>query len=365
MRKTSGDTKEKNKQKVDKFFRRGKILHGAASLALEQKEGKVSEKFITFIQQHNKHANSNKVNIFHAIAAYGSLSAIKHCLKTYPAQCQKKVQWGSSMLDFAAEFSQSLEVVKYFIDELKKFDLNIDLISYACANENNEVKNHIFATDEMKKFLELQPHLVIKRATEGNMIIDDKRKLIFLSYLDNHYLNQQDLEVYAKQQKNLSIVEIYNFLLKYGDVKRLEKFKELYPKHAELELPNKATPLIIASKNGNHTLVEHLLKQNPEYLKKVDEKGDTALGWASYNGHLSVVKGLLKYKANIEAKNSHDETALIWAASNDQLEVVKYLLKQKDNIEEKNTHADNALIWAALNGHVEDVKNLLDEGANR
>jgi hypothetical protein len=51
---------------------------------------------------------------------------------------------------------------------------------------------------------------------------------------------------------------------------------------------------------------------------------DYALRWASYNGHLEVVKELLKAGANI--KNG---TALYWAIEGRQLDIIKELIKAK------------------------------------
>ena len=78
---------------------------------------------------------------------------------------------------------------------------------------------------------------------------------------------------------------------------------------------------------------------------------------ASSKGDLSLVKNLIEeYGANI---HYDDEYALQWASFNGHLEVVKYLVKKGANIHTRN---DRCLMCASDNGHLEIVdyfKNLI------
>ncbi len=85
---------------------------------------------------------------------------------------------------------------------------------------------------------------------------------------------------------------------------------------------------------------------------------NSALRWASENGHLDVVRYLVKHGANIHANN---DQALRWASEKGHLEVVKYLVEKRADI-----HADDngALRWASGNEHLEVVKYLVEHGAD-
>ena len=77
-----------------------------------------------------------------------------------------------------------------------------------------------------------------------------------------------------------------------------------------------------------------------------------ALCSASYDGHLEIVKLLLKNKADVHAK---DDGALRFAAKSGHLEIVKLLLENGADV-----HADDnaALRYSLANGHLEVVRLL-------
>ncbi len=85
---------------------------------------------------------------------------------------------------------------------------------------------------------------------------------------------------------------------------------------------------------------------------------NSALRWASNNGHLEVVKYLVGLDANI---HTNDDLALIWASEEGHIEVVKYLVWVGANIHAQN---DGALILASQYGHIDVVKYLVGLGAN-
>ena len=81
---------------------------------------------------------------------------------------------------------------------------------------------------------------------------------------------------------------------------------------------------------------------------------DCAIGWASENGHLDVVRYLVSQGASVSADNDY---AIRWARQNGHLEVVKYLMEHGASI----TACDNyAIKLASENGHLEVVKWLVE-----
>jgi len=69
-----------------------------------------------------------------------------------------------------------------------------------------------------------------------------------------------------------------------------------------------------------------------------------------------VLDMLIKEGANV---NAGDETALRWASENGHLEVVKYLVNKGADI---HTEGECVLRWSANNGHLKIVKYLLNKG---
>ncbi len=117
---------------------------------------------------------------------------------------------------------------------------------------------------------------------------------------------------------------------------------------------NSDAALIVASEYGQTEVVKYLISAGAD----IHAVSDFALRLASINGHTEVVKYLISAGANIHA---HSDEALISASENGHLDIVKYLISAGANI-----HADNdyALRSANANGHIEIVKYLISAGAN-
>ncbi|KAG4433881.1 hypothetical protein IFR05_010640 [Cadophora sp. M221] len=77
------------------------------------------------------------------------------------------------------------------------------------------------------------------------------------------------------------------------------------------------TPLHIAARDGNNSIVTTLLEHHPE-VTAVDKDGDTPLHLAGRNGHSDVVETLLlkDSKSVVNMKNENDETPLHHAVKN-------------------------------------------------
>lgn len=105
-----------------------------------------------------------------------------------------------------------------------------------------------------------------------------------------------------------------------------------------------------------------------EVIKKLIKEGtdihagyDCTLRLASYNGHLSAVKYLVKIGADIHVIHVCEDSPLRLASDRGHLNVVKYLVEQGADI-----HADNdcALRMASNYGHLSVVKYLVKNGAD-
>jgi ankyrin repeat protein len=119
--------------------------------------------------------------------------------------------------------------------------------------------------------------------------------------------------------------------------------------------------LMDASKNGHIKVVKALVKVIGNDINTPDKNGFTALMMASKNGHLEVVKALLAVSGiECNAVDKYRSTALIMASKNGHLEVVKALLATRGiNVNIPDDFGITALIYASVNGYIDIVEALL------
>eukprot|EP00033_Pygsuia_biforma_P001155 GCRY01001312.1.p2 GENE.GCRY01001312.1~~GCRY01001312.1.p2 ORF type:complete len:178 (+),score=27.52 GCRY01001312.1:2679-3212(+) len=110
------------------------------------------------------------------------------------------------------------------------------------------------------------------------------------------------------------------------------------------------TALQGAAAFGHDPLVRLLLQWGAE-LEARDVRGCTALHWAAQCGHLPTATLLLEQAADIEARSEKDFTALHYAAMENHLPIVRLLVEQGANIEARNTFGKTACDYAAEAGH--------------
>ncbi|KAL3423293.1 hypothetical protein PVAG01_05040 [Phlyctema vagabunda] len=149
------------------------------------------------------------------------------------------------------------------------------------------------------------------------------------------------------------------FFTRTGDVEEFNKTKEEIFTREGLSGESSVQELLLATKddetdtgilhmaaaNGHHSLLSDLCKglsypspQNPvmlSILNAQNKSGNTALHWASLNGHLECVKILLEQGSDPTICNQKGHDAVYEAELNDQKEVVEWVLKEGgDGLEE-------------------------------
>ncbi len=109
-------------------------------------------------------------------------------------------------------------------------------------------------------------------------------------------------------------------------------------------------------------------------LEDIRSLDNYAFRYASYYGHLEIVKYLITFGEGasppemiekgltLEDIRSFYNFALIWASSNRHLEVVKYLYNLGLTLDDIRSKDNAALRWASESGHLEVVKYLIDKG---
>ncbi|MBI2149756.1 MAG: ankyrin repeat domain-containing protein [Acidobacteria bacterium] len=160
----------------------------------------------------------------------------------------------------------------------------------------------------------------------------------------------------------------------------IEIAKVLITAGAKVDAPNHygITPLLDASRTGDAAMMDLLLKAGAD-PKRAHTEGETPLMAASRSGSLPAVRLLLDRGVDVNSTDAFQrQTALMWASGEGHSDVVDALLKAgadpnlKAHItslsERKNadhpTGGFTALMWAARNGDEDTVRRLVKGGAD-
>lgn len=147
--------------------------------------------------------------------------------------------------------------------------------------------------------------------------------------------------------KNFYLVLIFFCFPLYSDINEdflkaigrgsLIQTKYLLEKGADLNLAEPKTgitPLHIAVKTGNYSIVEFLLSKGANPNAQDRQYGFTPVMLACHNGNLGILKLLLSYKGNINIKDKKNHfDALHIAAENGNLDILHFLLQNGANTE--------------------------------
>jgi ankyrin repeat protein len=127
---------------------------------------------------------------------------------------------------------------------------------------------------------------------------------------------------------------------------------------------NSRTPLSWAATNGHMGVVKLLLRQDIVLDSKDSRYGRTPLSWAVKHGHQAVVKLLIENGANPDSKSRFNRTPLLFAAENEDEALVKLLLENGACPDSKDSeYGHTPLLLAAMNGDEAIVKLLLEKNA--
>lgn len=123
-----------------------------------------------------------------------------------------------------------------------------------------------------------------------------------------------------------------------------------------------ATPLLNASKNGRTEMVQLLLEQGAD-IEASGNDGFRALHWTAMEGYTALLGALLAKGANLEAGSGMRATPLLQAALQPSRPgIIRHLLQYRPDLEARDSYGYTALIRAAMTGD-ENTKVLLEGGS--
>ncbi len=117
---------------------------------------------------------------------------------------------------------------------------------------------------------------------------------------------------------------------------------------------------------GDSTTTNQLLDKNPELLNSFSSDGFTALGLASFFGHLSLVKLLLDKGANpnIASNNKLKVAPIHSACAVSRFDITELLIKHGADLNAIQMQGVTPLHSAAHNGQTKLAKLLIEDGAD-
>lgn len=124
-----------------------------------------------------------------------------------------------------------------------------------------------------------------------------------------------------------------------------------------------ATPLLVASLNGNLDVVKFLIRELKVNKNASTFENANAIFLASYGGHLEVIKYLLRININSNVPDINGLTPFLIACYKGHLEIVNYFVSLDKNVlRQKSLRGANPLIMASLGGHEEVIRYLVKQG---
>ncbi|KAF4335794.1 ankyrin repeat [Fusarium beomiforme] len=154
-------------------------------------------------------------------------------------------------------------------------------------------------------------------------------------------------------------------LLVKGPKLRLQDITKLsYPKGAEVDTTDRdgLTPLSYAALNGHMAIVKRLVKKGARVDSK-DEIGGTPISYALCSGHEEVANRLMK-GSQVDSVERIRRELLLSAAQKGHEPTVKRLLDNGAATEAADRAGQTPLSWAATNGYKAVVSLLLGQGAD-
>ena len=253
---------------------------------------------------------------------------------------------GHTKIDTISALLQS----PYQLDCVQKLPTHEIPIHLACEKSTMKVVDVLirYGADVNSKHNETTPLMVACKRGHYGIV----QRLLKTQKVNVNAQNSNGLTALHFSVQSNSIEIVHTLLLKGADPNIVMTSSFCY------------TPLVTACISRNLQIVKELLKAKAD-VNGQDEDGTTALYMASSKGDLGIAKKLLSSGANpnIFAKRNK-WTPLIVASANGHIDVVKTLLKAKADTHYQDVYGKTALHAAVQYNHVDIVHELLKANVN-
>jgi hypothetical protein len=163
----------------------------------------------------------------------------------------------------------------------------------------------------------------------------------------------------SKSQETQEMCDLF-FAVQRGSVTQVETILKEHPERIKGTFGRKPF-LYEAAENGNTNMIAVLLKHGADVEVRHWQANFSPLCIAIFNGHKDAVQFLLENKANVEGVYHSGRTPLFLCTSK---EMVELLVKYKANVNARDVVKWTPLDWAVRKGNVEVVEALLRNGAD-
>jgi ankyrin repeat protein len=219
----------------------------------------------------------------------------------------------------------------------------------------------------MTRFLELWDIILNnKLLTEINKETNKKERLekckYFLVNINNfHKIINDQLSQINELYSIFTNDKMIEFLMLKESASNFAQ-REIQTFHLIRNLSSKSS-ILVASENGNVSLVNYLLKYYANELENTDSEGETALFKACLRGHFNIAKLLIEKGANVNVINKYRENILFFCSPK-EVSFLDFLIQKGIEINQQNIYGQSALIVECRNGRVDAVKYLVERGAD-
>nr|XP_006814876.1 PREDICTED: E3 ubiquitin-protein ligase mib1-like [Saccoglossus kowalevskii] len=136
--------------------------------------------------------------------------------------------------------------------------------------------------------------------------------------------------------------------------------KKLFETHVSGDVNEE---LVKTAANGDSVKIEEILKRTEADVNGMFA-GHTALQAASQNGHIDVVKLLIRHFVDLETEDKDGDRAVHHAAFGDEASVIELIHRAGADLNARNKRRQTALHIGVNKGHIGVVKTLLDLGCH-
>jgi ankyrin repeat protein len=155
----------------------------------------------------------------------------------------------------------------------------------------------------------------------------------------------------------------YAALCGFSDL--VERLMVKYPKHVKAICGHYMTPAVAALAKSHFQLAE-VLHRNGSSVAPRGQADQTPLHAAAHNGDLEMVRVLLEYEVDVDARSENGMTPLNTAprGNHDDPRVVRLLIERGADPNSRSSKGFTPLHFASKNGRVEIARVLIEHGAN-